>query len=269
MTIKLKTYLLAIVLGGLLSACATPPKEARSPTRESSLASALYTSELEYLDREMANDAYGMARAAKTRLELIERIGDETHLDNDIQDEFRLSRLNASLLASVRDMVASAKITAADNPDALARIDRLFPSTQAAQSGWLGGFNGLTGGRREVKVTIGLEIDATLAPNAEESVRLPVNSSSGTTIYVQSVGHHLVETTAALIMHVSRRPGGSDEWEPVECPETSAARLPCYVPIGDHSEIEISLKNLSKTKAEIQIFVSGNAESVAASLTAE
>ncbi len=234
-----------------------------------SLASALFQSETEFINREAAADAYGMARAARARLELIEQIAANAALDGDDRNDQSRDRRTETLLASVRDMLALANLLAANDPETLARIERLFPSSRTAQGGGVDGFSGLIGKRRAVKVTFGLELEATLEAQAEERVRLPVNSREGTTIYVQPTGHRYLETTADMAMKVMRRSNDSEEWKTVDCPQTSAARLPCYVPAGDHSEIEIHLVNRGERTVQALIFVSGNAESVAASLTAE
>lgn len=266
---KLQTLTIALVLAGLISACASPPSEPHPRTLDSSLSSALYLSETEFLDRKAVGDAYGMALAARTRLELVNQLDQIEAPENDPGDNLVNARRSASLLASVRDMVSTANFLARDDPDTLARIERLFPSSQTAQSSGHSDFNGLIGARRAVKVTVGLELDATLEANAEERVRLPVDASAGTTIYVQPVGHRYLDTPTELSMTVARQALGSKTWEMVDCPETSAARLPCFVPPGDHSEIEIRLSNRGGATIQALIFVSGNSESVAASLIAK
>lgn len=269
MVLKLQTLTIALVLAVSAAACQSHPNAPNTQPMDRSVASALFQSESEFIDREAASDAYGMARVARARLELIEQIDAGAALDGDDRNDQSRDRRTETLLASVHDMVALANLRAQNDPDTLARIERLFPSSRTAQSGGVDGFSGLIGKRRAVKVTIGLELEATLEAQAEESVRLPVNSRDGTTIYVQPVGHRYLETTADMAMQVTRRSDNSEEWETVDCPQTAAARLPCYVPAGDHSEIEIHLVNYSERTVQALIFVSGNAKSVAASLTAE
>lgn len=269
MILKLQTLTVSLVLAVSAAACQSHPNVPSSQPMDRSVASALFQSETEFIEREAAADAYGMARAARSRLDLIEQISANAALDGDNSNDQSRDRRTETLLASVRDMLALANLRAENDPDTLARIERLFPSSRTAESGGVDGFSGLIGKRRAVKVTIGLELEATLEAQAEESVRLPVNSREGTTIYVQPAGHRYLETSADMTMKVMRRSDNSEVWEPVDCPQTSAARLPCYVPAGDHSEIEIHLVNRSEQTVQALIFVSGNAESVAASLTAE
>lgn len=251
-----------IVIAGCVSQASKPEKA----SHDSSPASALYESEALFLDRQGAGDAFGMARAAKLRLGLVERLDSSAPRQNSDRVDPRSDQRRSSLLASVREMLAAANDAAADDEDTLRRIERLFPVTQTAQSEGLKGFSGIIGGLREVKMTIGLEFEASLVPAERDTIRLPVDGETGTTIYAQPLGHQLIESTAKISMDVSRLIRKQENWESVSCPATTAARLPCFIPAGDHSEIEISLQNNGTNRVDILVFISGNAETVSASM---
>ncbi|AFJ02711.1 hypothetical protein Q7C_1562 [Methylophaga frappieri] len=218
------------------------------------------------MDRQAAGDAYGMARAAKSRLNLVEQLDSNTLEQNTHRFDLKSDQRRSAILASARDMVEAANRMAADDEDTLRRIEQLSPLTPATQPSLLGGFAGIIGSLREVKMTIGLEVQATLSPAEKDSIRLPVDGSQGTTIYAQPAGHQHLETAAKITMNISRYAQNEESWKSVICPETTAARLPCFVPPGDHSEIEINLQNNGDSGIDVLVFISGNAKTVATSM---
>ena len=260
--------LTSLLITGCVSQAKTPPTlsaDAFDPY-ESSLASALYQSEVRFLERQTAGDAYGMARTAKSRLNLVKRLEANPPEEDTRGFDLKSDQRRAAILTSVRNMVEAANRMAADDEDTLRRIEQLSPLTPAKRSNRLGGFTGIFGGLREVKMTIGLEVQATLSPTEKDSIRLPIDGSQGTTIYAQPAGHQHPETAAKITMNISRYAQNEESWKSVICPETTAARLPCFVPPGDHSEIEISLQNNGDSGIDVLVFISGNAKTVATSM---
>ncbi|MAM86182.1 MAG: hypothetical protein CME36_02605 [unclassified Hahellaceae] len=218
------------------------------------------------MERQTAGDAYGMARTAKSRLNLVKRLEANPPEEDTRGFDLKSDQRRAAILTSVRNMVEAANRMAADDEDTLRRIEQLSPLTPAKRSNLLGGFTGIFGGLREVKMTIGLEVQATLSPTEKDSIRLPIDGSQGTTIYAQPAGHQHPETAAKITMNISRYAQNEESWKSVICPETTAARLPCFVPPGDHSEIEISLQNNGDSGIDVLVFISGNAKTVATSM---
>lgn len=276
----------------MLVGCVSEPTQTQisdNRPQDSSLVSALFETELEFLDRHTEGDAHGMAIAAKARLALLRRLPSFAPLQK--QEASELDQRRSAILVSVRDMVTAANMLAQGDEATLSKIERLFPNSLAANAEGRSTFNenteslypiylsaladeqpmlrGMIGGLREVRLTIGLEFEASLAPLETDTIRLPVDGSDGTTIYVQPVGHEYTETTSSISMAVSRHLEVAARWEEVSCPATSAPRLPCYIPPGEHTDIELSLQNNGARPVELLVFISGNAETVSASMSQE
>ena len=262
--------LILVLTSSALVCCVSEPAQHVSISEEgsydSSLASAFYKTEVQFLNRQMEGDAHGMAIAAKARLGLLRRLSSDIPLQTKPRSEAERDKQSSTIRASVRDMVSAARTLAQDDEAALRKIERLFPSSIIAHADDRPMFSGIIGGLREVKLTIGLEFEASLDPLQADSVKLPVNGRDGTTIYVQPVGHEYIETTESISMSVSRRLESEARWEQVACPATSAPRLPCYIPPGEHNVIELSLENNGARPVELLVFISGNAETVSASI---
>jgi len=256
------------LLVGLFAGCATRQVGPSIIHDDSSIASTLFSIEQQFEERKTAGDAVGMARAAKARLELLKLIAPSASLGR-IEDQSRGSMRQEAIETGAFEMVRAARALAQNDPDTLSRIERIFPQEQMAQSGGLGDFSGLIGERRAVKVTIGLEIDATLAPNAPEHLQLPVDGAEGTTIFVQPVGRLYAEMPTELSMRVKRMPTTPDTTKTACSPRAKQGRLSCYVAPGDHSGVEIWLTNHSRFRVPVLIFVSGNAAGVTSALTEE
>jgi len=256
------------LLVGLLAGCATHQVGTSIAHDGSSIASTLFFIEQQFDERKAAGDAVGMARAARTRLEVVDLI-EPSGAAEGIEGQSHESRRREAIETGAFEMVTAARALARDDPDALSRIERLFPQEHLAQSGRLGDFKGLIGKRRAVKVTIGLEIDATLAPNTPERLQLPVDGAEGTTIFVQPVGQVYAEMPTELSMRVKRLPTAPDATKPVCSPRAKQGRLSCYVAPGEHASVEISLTNHSRVPVPVLIFVSGNAASVTTALAQE
>ena len=256
------------LLVGLFAGCATRQVGTSIIHDDSSIASTLFSIERQFEERKTAGDAFGMARAAKARLELLDLINQPGAVEG-IEGQSQMSRRREAIESGAFEMVRAAKVLAQNDPDTLSRIERIFPQEQTAQSGGLGDFSGLIGERRAVKVTIGLEIDATLEPNAPEHLQLPVDGEKGTTIFVQPVGRLYAEMPTELSMRVKRTPITPDATKSACSPRAKQGRLSCYVPPGDHAGVEIWLTNHSRIRVPVLIFVSGNAASVTTALTQE
>lgn len=256
------------LLVGSLAGCATRQVGTSIAHDGSSIASTLFFIEQQFEERKSAGDAVGMARSAKARLELLDLINPPGAVEG-IGGQSQISRRWEAIETGAFEMVRAARALAQNDPDTLSRIERIFPQEQMAQSGELGVFRGFIGERRAVKVTIGLEIDATLEPNAPEHLQLPVDGAEGTTIFVQPVGRLYAEMPTELSMRVKRMPIAPDATKTACSPRTKQGRLSCFVAPGDHTGIEISLTNHSRLRVPVLIFVSGNAASVATALTQE
>lgn len=266
---KLRTLLILPLLAGLFSGCATRQVGTSFIHDDSSIASALFSIEQQFEERKTAGDAVGMARAAKARLELVDLINPSGAVDEGGEGQSHTLRRREAIETGAVEMVRAARAMAEHEPDTLSRIERIFPQEQMAQSGELGVFRGFIGERRAVKVTIGLEIDATLEPNAPEHLRLPVDGEEGTTIFVQPVGRLYAEMPTELSMRVKRTLITPDATKAACSPRDKHGRLSCYVPPGDHTGVEIRLTNHSRNRVPVLIFVSGNAASVKTALTQE
>ena len=270
---KLIFQLILVLTSSALVGCVSEPAQHVSISKEgsydSSLASAFYKTEVQFLSRQMEGDAHGMAIAAKARLGLLRRLSSDIPLQTQPRSEAERDKQSSTIRASVRDMVSAASMLAQDDEAALRKIERLFPSSIIAHADDRPMFSGIIGGLREVKLTIGLEFEASLDPLESDTIRLPVDGSDGTTIYVQPVGHEHTETTSSISMALSRHLEAAARWEEVSCPATSAPRLPCYIPPGEHTDIELSLQNNGARPVELLVFISGNAETVSASMSQE
>jgi len=256
------------LLVGLLAGCANRQVDTRISHDDFSIASTLLSIEQQFEERKSAGDAVGMARAAKARLEVLDVIAASDAVEGG-EGQLPVLRRQEAIETGALEMVSAARALARDNPGTLSRIERLFPPEQIAQSGGLGSFSGLIGERRAVKVTIGLEIDATLEPNVPERLQLPVDGTEGTTIYVQPIGRQYAEMPTELSMRVKRLPVAPDTDESVCAPRTKQGRLSCYVAPGEHTEVEITLTNHNHFRVPVLIFMSGNATSVTAALMQE
>jgi len=256
------------LLIGLIAGCATYQDSNGKAQDDLSIANALLSIEQQFEARKSAGDAIGMARAAKERLELLELIRPSGSIGS-IEDQSRGLRRHEAIETGALEMVKAAKVLAREDPDMLSRIERLFPEQQTAQSGGLGDFSGLIGERRAVKVTIGLEVDATLEPNEPERLELPVDGMEGTTIYVQPVGRQYAEMPTELSMRVKRLPVGPDPTKTVCARRADYGRLSCYVAPSEHTSVEITLTNHNSFRVPVLIFVSGNAASVTTALAQE
>ena len=256
------------LLVGLFAGCATRQVGTSIIHDDSSLASTLFSIEQQFEERKTAGDALGMARAAKARLELLDLINQPGAVEG-IEGQSQNLRRREAIETGAFEMVRAARAVAQNDPDTLSRIERIFPQEQTAQSSGLGDFSGLIGERRAVKVTIGLEIDATLEPNAPEHLQLPVDGAEGTTIFVQPVGRLYAEMPTELSMRVKRTPITADATKTACSPRAKQGRLSCYVPPGDHAGVEVWLTNHSRFRVPVLIFVSGNAASVTTALTLE
>ncbi|MCR9193334.1 MAG: hypothetical protein NXH88_01305 [Hyphomonas sp.] len=265
---KLRTLLILPLLVGLFAGCATRQVGTSIIHDDSSIASALFSIEQQFEERKTAGDAFGMARAAKERLELLDLIKPSDAI-GAIEDQSILSMRRDAIESGAFEMVRAARALAQNDPDTLSRIESIFPQEQTAQSGGLGDFSGLIGERRAVKVTIGLEIDATLEPSAPEHLKLPVDGEEGTTIFVQPVGRHYAEMPTELSMRVNRMPITPDTTKTACSARAKQGRLSCYVAPGDHTGVEIWLTNHSRFRVPVLIFISGNAASVTTALTQE
>lgn len=261
-----KTLLFLLLCIGLFAGCTSTAERRSTERSDHSLAGLLYQSEQSFVTRQASGDPRGMAEAAKDRLRIIQQIDQASLATANVQTRRQQSMRRQSLLASVQDMRETAEETAKDDPAALAYIARLFPADTIAQSGDFSNLKGMIGNRREVKMTIGLEVDATIAPDATETLRLPVAGTKGTTIYVQPTGHPQIENRVDLSMRVTRNPVEAGGIRDMCTSRAQHGRLPCYVPPGEHTEIEITLENHDTKQVHVLIFVSGNAESVAAAL---
>jgi hypothetical protein len=268
MLVFVRNMLIPLFMIGFLAACASGNALTGPRHEETSLAQTLFSIETRFDARKAAGDAVGMARAARTRLEVLDMI-EPSGAAEGIEGQSRASRRREAIETGAFEMVRAARALARDDPDALSRIDRLFPQAQMAQSGRLGDFSGLVGERRAVEITIGLEIDATLVPNASERLQLPVDGAEGTTIFVQPVGRLHADLPIELSMRVKLLPVAPDTTEPVCSPRDRQGRLSCHVAPGEHTGVEISLTNHSRFRVPVLIFVSGNAASVTTALAQE
>lgn len=268
MLVTTRNMLVPMFMFGFLAACASDKTLTEIPHEETSLAGTLSSIEKRFAARKAAGDAVGMARAARTRLEVLDLIEPSVAAEG-IEGPSRASRRREAIEAGAFEMVKAARALAQEDPDALSRIDRLFPQEQIAQSGRLDDFSGLVGERRAVEVTIGLEIDATLVPDTPERLQLPLDGTEGTTIFVQPVGRLHAEMPTELSMRVKRLPIAPDGTKSVCSPRAKQGRLSCYVAPGEHSGVEISLTNHSRFRVPVLIFVSGNAASVTTALAQE
>lgn len=265
---KLRTLLILPLLVGLFAGCATQQFDTSIPHDDPSVASTLFSIERQYEERKSAADAVGMALAAKARLELLDLINPSGDVEGG-EGQSHILRRHEAIETGALEMVRAARALAQNDPDTLSRIERIFPQEQTAQSGGSGVFRGFIGERRAVTVTIGLEIDATLEPNAPEHLQLPVDGEEGTTIFVQPVGRLYAEVPTELSMRVKRTPITPDATKTACSPRAKQGRLSCYIPPGDHAGVDIWLTNHSRFRVPVLIFVSGNAASVTTALTQE
>ena len=270
MTIK-TTFILAVVLLSAMCAACTSGAQS-SPSQQSSdrsLASVLYASESAFAHSQDDGDAIGMARAARERLGIIVQLQNLAPFADDLSPEAQqaFAREDA-LLGSARSMLEAAKRAADGNPDIQAKIDRMFPSVAAQQSGSDSPFSGIIGSPRKVELTIGLEMDARLEPSYPDVMRLPVAAATGTTIYVQPAGT-FANRQVDLQLTVTPFTNG-DSLESLACDRREThGRLHCFLAPGSHDGVEIKLENHGQETVPVLIFVSGNATSVAAALARE
>lgn len=243
-----------------ISACASDPVVTKQQSRDYSIASYLYSTEREFSESEASADAIGMAYAARSRFQMLLDL--ETVVpEGTIEAEYYRDGRRRLIEVSIQDMVARARELAKNDPDVLAEIERLFPGNRLTLSEPPARFGRIFGDRRAVKITIGIEIDATLEPAVPDRLRVPVDSRSGTTIYIQPVASHPEELIADLSMFARLHPSppGVDEY----CANRSShGRLTCFVAPGEYAEIEIVLTNHGDGLVPVVIFVSGNAQSV-------
>ena len=268
MLVTVRNMLIPLFIVGFLAACASSKALTGTIHQDTSLAGTLSAIEKRFDEQKAAGDAVGMARAARTRLEVLDLI-EPSGAAEGFEGPSHALRRQEAIETGAFEMVRAARALAQDDPDTLSRIERLFPQAQMAQSGRLEDFSGLIGERRAVEVTIGLEVDATLVPDTPERLQLPVDGAEGTTIFVQAVGRLHSEMPTELSMRVKRLPMTPDATKPVCSPRARQGRLSCYVAPGGHTGVEISLTNHSRFRVPVLIFVSGNAASVTTALAQE
>lgn len=248
----------------LVVGCAAQPDAPTGRSPDDSLAGQLYETEVLYLEHAAQGDAYEMARAAMRRLSLIEKFGlDSTGQPGREIDRKKVKR-TAVIHESVRDMLAAARYLARDDDETRLKINSLFPPDTPLElirpktRRLAFGLGRAFGHSRQLTVVIGREIEATLPPTKSDAVTLDVDGRSGITVYVQPVGSSAADTSLSLGMIVSRRgEQPNDRWVDVDCPETSTPRLPCFVPAGNHTQLEIALRNDGQRTIEVVVFISG------------
>lgn len=246
----------------MITSCTTAAPTRQLPVIDThSVSSVLYTTEVMFLDANAKNDAIGMARAARARANLLEEL---------TMDPRKAHRTHyRAIIGSTRAMIMSAKKAANGDPTILSQIDRMFPSEVQAQKGIgnrFGNIAGISGRLRKVDVTIGLELEARLRPGVTFTKRMPVVPTSGTTIYVQPAGPYVDQVTD-MVLTVYGYPRPKGHKEPVCVVEATNGRMPCYLPQGDFTDVDIKIENRSKDAIPVVVFISGNADSVARAQT--
>ena len=245
-----------------LAGCAvTPAPDMADTPVDSSVASSLFRAEEAYRARRSESDAVGMAEAVRDRMTVLAAL--------DISSRLH-SRKRDALLASTRIMMDETRQMAADDAEALSRIERMFamenPDGQGVFSGLFG--NRMVKSLRKVDVTVGMEMDIVLSAGMTEELRLPVVREAGTTIFVEPSREFagFVPDLALLVLPVAASGGMTAEG----CETVSdGGRLACFVPVGTHTEIDLVITNRSESRVSVVVFVSGDARSVGAALASE
>jgi hypothetical protein len=245
-----------------LAGCAvTPvPGTADAPI-DSSVASSLFRAEEAYRTSRSESDAAGMAEAVRDRMTVLGAMDISSGLHPRMRDAF---------LASTRIMMDETRQMAADDAEALSRIERMFAMENPAGEGVISGLfgDGVVGPLRKVDVTVGMELDVFLSAGMTEEFRLPVVRDAGTTIFVEPSREFagFVPDLALSVLPVAAPGGGGAEG----CDTVSdGGRLACFVPVGTHTEIDLAITNRSESRVSVVVFVSGDARSVGAALASE
>jgi hypothetical protein len=245
-----------------LAGCAVTPSPGMPDAPvDSSVASSLFRAEEAYRTSRSESDAAGMAEAVRERMTVLSAMDISSRLHPRMRDAF---------LASTRIMMDETRQMAADDAEALSRIERMFAMENPAGEGVISGLfgDGVVGPLRKVDVTVGMELDVFLSAGMTEEFRLPVVRDAGTTIFVEPSREFagFVPDLALSVLPVAAPGGGGAEG----CDTVSdGGRLACFVPVGTHTEIDLAITNRSESRVSVVVFVSGDARSVGAALASE
>ena len=245
-----------------MAGCAVTPSPgmADAPV-DSSVASSLFRAEEAYRTSRSESDAAGMAEAVRDRMTVLDAMDISSRLHPHMRDAF---------LASTRIMMDETRQMAADDAEALSRIESMFAGEKPAGEGVISGLfgDGVIGPLRKVDVTVGMELDIFLSAGMTENLRLPVVRDAGTTIFVEP-SREFAGFVPDLALSV--RPVAAPGETATEGCETvsDGGRLACFVPAGTHTEIDLVITNRSESRVSVVVFVSGDARSVGAALASE
>lgn len=266
MNFVLKAVFSSLIVVVLCAGCLkTNDLAQEKPTPDRSLASVFAETEFAFQRAKEKGDALGMARAAKERADILSHIETAALGKRNPTGISNRALLEQVISDAVRSMLKEARFAANGDEILLLRIERLFPATTPNQYGInsLGG--GISGKLRKVEITVGLEIDVTLIPKKEYVARLPADSTTGTTIFVQPVG--VYDTKIFDIkMEVASVTDGLTATPPSCDVSAKHGRLPCFLSPGKYSDVELRLVNHGSGAVNILIFVSGNEDIVRAVL---
>jgi hypothetical protein len=245
-----------------LAGCAvTPALDMADTPVDSSVASSLFRAEEAYRARRSESDAVGMAEAVRDRMTVLAALDISSRIHPRVRDAF---------LASTRIMMDETRQMAADDPETLARIERMFatenPAGGGAMSGLLG--HGAAGPLRKVNVTVGMELDIFLPSGMTEELRLPVVTDAGTTIFVEpsrEFAGFVPDLVLSVVPVVAPGETATEGCETI----SDGGRLACFVPAGAHTEIDLVITNRSDSRVSVVVFVSGDARSVGTALASE
>lgn len=269
MSIKTKIAVGVLWLGAVCAACTTTSQIAPvAKVDDGSVSHALFETEKGFQKSREAGDAIGMAEIVRDRLKILKRVGEPDYKRRSSPSPAQWRRMEHAIMSTSRVMIADARRAADGDPELLVRIDRMFPKDGYLPTEDRQTFGGLFGTPRKVELTIGLEMDAVLVPGEPDIIRLPIDPSTGTTIYVQPAR---ADVGAPVDLGLSVSPVDDAERVDAAVCDVRAAhgRLPCYIAPGEHSMIEMTLENLGRSRVSVLVYVSGNSTSVTAALDRE